>query len=149
MLSAAFSSSGARVVTGGQDKLARVWDSATGEALAILEGHEDSVDSAVFSPDGKLVLTRSFRDKTAKIFDSETGKPLATLTLEPTAVVAAVFGPDGMRAATASEHMVRIWDVSLYAHSPDRLAEFVRLRVPYRMTDDGVIVPHSLVEKPK
>ena len=95
------------------------------------------------------MLTRSFRDKTAKIFDSETGKPLATLTLEPTAVVAAVFGPDGMRAATASEHMVRIWDVSLYAHSPDRLAEFVRLRVPYRMTDDGVIVPHSLVEKPK
>ena len=44
--------------------------------LSRYRGHEDSVNSAAFSADGKQVVTAS-RDKTARLWDSATGKPLA------------------------------------------------------------------------
>ena len=40
-----------------------------------LKGHERSVSSAAFSPDGKRIVTASW-DKTARLWDAETGKPI-------------------------------------------------------------------------
>ena len=45
---------------------------------AILAGHEDTVWSAQFSPDGTRIVTAS-DDKTARVWDAATGKLLATL----------------------------------------------------------------------
>ena len=42
--SAAFSPDGARVVTGSDDNTARIWDTATGQTIAVLKGHDDEVD---------------------------------------------------------------------------------------------------------
>jgi WD40 repeat protein len=67
LFSAAFSSDGARIVTGSADKTARVWDAESGETVAVLEGHAGTVWSAVFSPDGERVLTAS-DDNTARIW---------------------------------------------------------------------------------
>ena len=63
----AFSPDGKRVLTGSYDKTARLWDAATGEAVATLEGHTGAVDAVAFSPDGKRVLTGS-DDKTARLW---------------------------------------------------------------------------------
>ena len=41
--SAAFSPDGTRVVTASDDKTARLWDAATGAAIAVLRGHEDGL----------------------------------------------------------------------------------------------------------
>ena len=57
--SAAFSPDGTRVVTASDDNTARLWDAASGKALATLEGHADRVWSAAFSPDGTRVVTAS------------------------------------------------------------------------------------------
>jgi WD40 repeat protein len=48
---------GRTVLTASKDKAARLWDLASGKQLHILRGHEDAVESAQFSPDGKTVPT--------------------------------------------------------------------------------------------
>jgi WD40 repeat protein len=48
--------------------MARLWDTDTGKELAVLRGHESSVVSAAFSPDGTKVVTTSW-DKTARLWD--------------------------------------------------------------------------------
>ena len=52
-----FSLDGKRVVTASEDNTARVWDAESGRTLATLTGHQGFVNSAVFSPDGKRVVT--------------------------------------------------------------------------------------------
>ena len=47
---------------------------ATGKEVTALRGHEDWVNSAQFSPDGKQIVTASL-DKTARVWEVATGKP--------------------------------------------------------------------------
>jgi WD40 repeat protein len=65
--SAKFSSDGKKAVTASGDNTAQIWSVATGQRLAILQGHEDSVIHAEFSLDSQKVITAS-RDNTAKIW---------------------------------------------------------------------------------
>ena len=120
--SAAFSPDGQRVVTGSDDKTARVWDAATGREIAVLKGHEDLVRSAAFSPDGQRVVTAS-NDKTARIWNAATGREVAGLKghCPPGVdygtlgcfVMSAAFGPDGTKVVTASsDRTARVWDAA-------------------------------------
>lgn len=45
------------IVSGGQDDMAYLWDSTTGEQLSAFEGHSDTVVSAGFSHDGQYIAT--------------------------------------------------------------------------------------------
>jgi len=45
------------VVTGSADDTAKVWDAESGRELLTLRGHNGSVGSAVFFPDGRRILT--------------------------------------------------------------------------------------------
>jgi WD40 repeat protein len=69
VLSVAFSPDGTGIVSGSIDKTLRVWDSATGECTATLEGHTDWVMSVAFSPDGTGIVSGS-GDKTVRVWDS-------------------------------------------------------------------------------
>jgi hypothetical protein len=58
-------------VTASYDKTARVWDAATGKALSEPMKHDDVVNSAQFSADGRRVVTAS-KDGTARVWDIPT-----------------------------------------------------------------------------
>jgi WD40 repeat protein len=93
-----------------------LWD-LTGKEVAVLRGHEREVCSAVFSPDGTMVLSASL-DKTARLWDL-TGKEVAVLRGHEGGVLSAVFSPDGTMVLTASfDKTARLWLV----HTKDLLA---------------------------
>jgi len=111
-LSAAFSPDGARVVTASLDYTARLWDVATGAALAVLQGHTRGVSSAAFSPDGARVVT-ACSDNTARLWDVATGASLAVLQGHTQTLTSAAFSPDGAWVVTAcSDNTARLWDVT-------------------------------------
>ena len=62
--------------------------------LVLPVGHTSSINRAVFSPDGKLVLTAS-EDRTARVFEVSTGFKLLLLIGHTSILKSAVFSPDG------------------------------------------------------
>ena len=73
--SVAFSADGERILTGSDDKTARLWDAKTGAEIYALKGHTDPVTSVAFSPDGARILTGS-DDNTARLWDHRQGQVL-------------------------------------------------------------------------
>jgi WD40 repeat protein len=79
--------------------------------LQTLQGHAGPVSSAVFSPDGLLIVTAS-EDNTAKVWVTRTGQCIRTLQGHTRPVSSAEFSPDGLLIVTASlDDTARIWDV--------------------------------------
>jgi WD40 repeat protein len=87
------------VVSCSVDKTVRLWDANTGAALQTLKGHAASVNSAVFSPDSKLVVSCSV-DKTVRLWDANIGAALQTLKGHTDSVNSAAFSPDGKQVNT-------------------------------------------------
>ena len=97
------------MVTASDDKTARLWDVATGAPIGKPLQHEDSVNSAAFSPDGARVVTAS-DDKTARLWDAATGAPIGKPLQHEDSVWSAAFSPDGARVVTASkDKTARLW----------------------------------------
>jgi WD40 repeat protein len=68
-----YSPDGTVVLTGSNDKKARLWDSATGRELRTFSGHAEAVVFGAFSPDGCKVLTGAM-DETVRLWDTRSGE---------------------------------------------------------------------------
>jgi WD40 repeat protein len=80
--------------------------------LVLPIGHTDKINTALFSPDGKLVITAS-DDKTARIYEMSSGKELQVLVGHTGVINSAVFSFDGKLALTSSDDKTaRIYEVS-------------------------------------
>ena len=84
------------------DETAKVWDAESGNELLTLTGHNSSVESVAWSPNGKRLATGS-GDGTAKVWDADTGKELLTLSGSRGGVNSVAWSPDGKRLAAASD----------------------------------------------
>ncbi len=75
-------------------------------------GHNERVNSASFSPDGKLIVTGSL-DESAKVWDVLTGKLLLTLSGHRNPTTSASFSGDGKRIVTGGlfGNTAKVWDV--------------------------------------
>ena len=75
-------------------------------------GHLEAVVVAVFSPNGKLVLTAS-SDYSAGIWEVATGRLPHILDGHTGSIKTAVFSSDGKKVVTASsDNTAKIWDVA-------------------------------------
>jgi WD40 repeat protein/serine/threonine protein kinase len=107
-----FSPDGRLVATAGMDNQVYVWELATGAKLASL-AHPDWVFTAVFSPDGKQLLT-GCRDYMARLWDWRADEQDPRHTFEHEQEVHAVaFTPDGRHVLSAgNDEVLRIWELS-------------------------------------
>jgi WD40 repeat protein/serine/threonine protein kinase len=97
-----------RAVTAGYDRVARIWDTATGKQIGEPLRHRGYVFCARFSPDGRRIATAS-GDATARIWDAFTGKPLSAPLEHRRCVYGAAFSPDGNHLATCCGLPTRLW----------------------------------------
>jgi WD40 repeat protein len=105
--SAAFNREGTLLITGGLDKLIRVWE-ANGNQIMELAGHTAPVRTAVFSADSNLILSCS-SDKTISLWNRR-GDRLLTMTGHTGAVWSACFSPDEQIIASASaDKTMKLW----------------------------------------
>ena len=67
-------------------------DVATGQEIATLQGHADSVLSVAFSPDGTTLASGSW-DETVRLWDVESGQEKAVLQGHTDNVNSVAFSP--------------------------------------------------------
>ncbi len=109
--SAHFSPNGRRVVVASDDATVKIWDIKTGNVVHSLEGHSGPITTAIYSPDGKTILSTGKIDKTAKIWNATTAKLIHTLGEDTGNVKYATFSPDGQTIITAcDDNTAKIWD---------------------------------------
>jgi WD40 repeat protein len=86
-----------RVISGSNDDCAlRVWDLATGETTAILEGHSESVTAVAVLSDNRIV----------------SGETTGRLEGHSDSVTAVAVLPDGRVISGSFDHTLRVWDLA-------------------------------------
>jgi WD40 repeat protein len=112
VLGTKFSPDGKQIATCGADKLAKIWDVATGQALKTLEGHTHHVLSIAWQDDGFTVATGS-ADNTVKIWDPATGEQRRTIGGFPKEVTSITYvGQSANLLSTCADSQVRLHDTN-------------------------------------
>ena len=116
MTSVAFSPDGMLAVSGSLDgegsldRMARIWDAATGTERVALTGNYGSVHDVAFIPGTSLVLTAS-RDPDVRAWDAASGARRALLK-SGSAVNALAVSPDGTLVAATTTITARTWQTA-------------------------------------
>jgi WD40 repeat protein len=113
------------LLTGGYDKMARLWEVKSGKELRRLIGHRSPVRSAAFSADGKWLITgsgdedvkggkRVTSDCTVRLWETARGKELRSFAGHTDWVTYVAFCPDGRHIISAGyldDPTLRLWDL--------------------------------------
>src|SRR5579872_945815 len=106
----AFSPDGKLALTGGKDRLVRLWDMDTGRCVRVFAGHEDKVWSVEWSADQRYAISGS-SDRTVRLWEVETGHCLQAFHGHTRWVRDASLSADQRRVLSAGgDDSVRLWD---------------------------------------
>jgi WD40 repeat protein len=106
----AFSADGTKLASGSADNTVRIWNVQTGELQRDIKGQTYTANAVAFSPDGAQIASSGWADGVT-IWNAETGDKVAAFSDHPNYVDAMAFSPDWNRAATATDNLLKIWDV--------------------------------------
>jgi WD40 repeat protein len=126
VLALAFSPDGTEIVTASgkpqqaqsdSDNTIRLWDVATGTEIRRFEGHQASVWSVAFSPDGRRIVSCSGNllgdeDNSIRVWDKNSGAELVRFEAHDDKVNSVVFSPDGSHILSGSDDTTaRLWSI--------------------------------------
>ncbi len=101
------------LITKAQNNIAEVWQLDSSGKLKLsfkLSGHHDDINSALYSADGKFILTSS-NDSSVIIWDAENGNIIKQLKGNTSPVLSAAYSPDGKYILTfAEDNIIKKWN---------------------------------------
>ena len=112
--SLAFSPDGSRLVSGSDDKTARIWNAENreGEQTALSMIHDDPVIQVGVSPDNRSVFTLT--ENAVRLWDLETGQPISDFfPIEGTAVAAMFSSAGDAIIGTTKDGRVIRWELPI------------------------------------
>jgi hypothetical protein len=117
-------SSGRLVLTGSNDKTARLWELPEGRLLRVLrppiaEGNPGKIYACALSPDGSLAAIGGWTtldptgatDCAIYFFDTATGRMVRRIGGLPNVVLDLAFSAQGRRIAATGDYGLRVWEV--------------------------------------
>jgi WD40 repeat protein/serine/threonine protein kinase len=113
----AYSTDRKTVLVSNGEKIARLWDTHTGQPIGAPLRHAKPVRTVAFSPDGTKVVTSSHDLRSGatavQLWDAVTGRPLASPIRHTSHVAALAFSPDGRVLAMGDyDRNALLWDMT-------------------------------------
>jgi WD40 repeat protein len=144
----AFSPDSSQLVSGGDDKLLKLWHSESGEPIgAPFSGHESEVMSVAFNATGTRIASRGMKSDVFWLWDAETHRPLEfPFCRHDAAVTHIAFSRDGTRIVSCSEDQsLQLWEAETgLAIGEPLLAHTDRVTAAAFTPDDTRIVSASI-----
>ncbi len=145
------------VITGSEDRTAKIWRLPSGKEMHSLQGYLNDVDEKILSdgymywvafmnevrlsPDGKYAAIGKMGNL-ARLYDFYTGKPVQTFRGHEGIVISLDFSPDGKLLATgAADGTARIWNIesgNMMVSLPERTANIPCFSVDF--SPDGKLL---------
>jgi WD40 repeat protein len=113
-----FIKKGTQILAAAKDGAVRIWDTASGEDVALLRGHEvppynvfSLINHIDVSPDGNQLLTSSHVDKSVRLWSVDAEIDSRVLREPKLRATSVDFNPEGSLVALASlDNVVRMYD---------------------------------------
>jgi WD40 repeat protein/serine/threonine protein kinase len=133
------------ILTGGDDKSAKLWDGETGKLVRSLPEHSADVTAVAFAPDDRTIFTGDNNGR-GRLWSVD-GRELARLNGHTRKVVAAQFTPDGQRVLTASgDNTVAQWNVADGRELPELVLKHPKAVTAMAVSPNGQIAVTSCAD---
>ncbi|CAG8509359.1 158_t:CDS:10 [Ambispora leptoticha] len=101
------------IVSGGYDKIVRLYDVNTGQLIKMFSGHQLSVSKTIFNPLGNLIISGS-KDNTIKFWDIVSGLCIRTISSHLGEVTSVELNSNGtLLLSSSKDNSNRLWDVRM------------------------------------